>query len=409
MGQPAISQSYYYPVEGRTIIDSHFCDGSSNHEDHDDGVIYGVHNHTLRDASSNNPKDASGWRSPSGFRHLQRNIRQITSGTTVHVHTRTPAFFTPCGLDGSDATTTVVYKGGSASDLTMTTPPGVPDSVWDKALTEALLKLQDQQVNLATNFAERKQTAELFRSSATSISTQVRNFRRVRPQDFKAAKLYQGLPGFAKRIPRAWLELQYGWKPLMSDLYGAADRINRRNSTGTADRVTVKGHATNVIETYWQKSAVNGSFLFQDRTTQKVRVSLSYSMSSPIVASLSSLGITNPAFLVWEEVPFSFVVDWFLPVGNWLNSMTADFGWNFLGGSKSLKQEFTTKAVGYKPIRDPYGLVTSNGSAADQGQEWNDYFCYTYGSSPVPGVHLKNPLSALHVSEALSLLAEAFR
>lgn len=31
-------------------------------------------------------------------------------------------------------------------------------------------------------------------------------------------------------------------------------------------------------------------------------------------------GLTDPASIVWERIPYSFVVDWFLPIGNFLQS-----------------------------------------------------------------------------------------
>jgi hypothetical protein len=41
---------------------------------------------------------------------------------------------------------------------------------------------------------------------------------------------------------------------------------------------------------------------------------------------LSQLGITNPALLVWELIPYSFVIDWLIPVGDFLSSLDALVG-----------------------------------------------------------------------------------
>jgi hypothetical protein len=43
--------------------------------------------------------------------------------------------------------------------------------------------------------------------------------------------------------------------------------------------------------------------------------------------ALSSAGVTNPLLVAWELVPFSFVVDWFLPVGNYVEQLDAMLGY----------------------------------------------------------------------------------
>jgi hypothetical protein len=40
-----------------------------------------------------------------------------------------------------------------------------------------------------------------------------------------------------------------------------------------------------------------------------------------IEAILYSLGVTKPLSIIWEAIPFSFVVDWFVRVGDWLSSL----------------------------------------------------------------------------------------
>jgi hypothetical protein len=50
--------------------------------------------------------------------------------------------------------------------------------------------------------------------------------------------------------------------------------------------------------------------------------------------------------LAWELIPLSFVVDWFLPVGKYLDSLNATKGITFLDGYEGYKREvFTTFAA----------------------------------------------------------------
>jgi hypothetical protein len=45
-----------------------------------------------------------------------------------------------------------------------------------------------------------------------------------------------------------------------------------------------------------------------------------------ILDSFRGSGISNPALVAWELVPFSFVADWFVPVGDWLKQLDALLG-----------------------------------------------------------------------------------
>lgn len=53
-------------------------------------------------------------------------------------------------------------------------------------------------------------------------------------------------------------------------------------------------------------------------------------------AVAANTGISNPALLAWELLPWSFVIDWFIPVGDYLESLSAFDGFTFSGGSQVL-------------------------------------------------------------------------
>lgn len=43
-------------------------------------------------------------------------------------------------------------------------------------------------------------------------------------------------------------------------------------------------------------------------------------VTNPNLLLFNQLGLVNPAYVLWDAVPFSFVADWFLPVGRYLQS-----------------------------------------------------------------------------------------
>ena len=178
-------------------------------------------------------------------------------------------------------------------------------------------------------------------------------------------------------------------------------------------RVTAKGsmkysNASNFSELY-------GSGRFEAKgnlsISRGVTVRLDYSMDNPALAAAGALGLTNPLQLAWELLPFSFVADWFVPIGAYLSAWDADLGYSFRGGSNTTRQVSTLSAVTLD--------ITSKGLAETNFKSYHAYGGFrhqkrvtrsTYGSSPLPRFPgMKNPFSATHVMNAIALLGSAVR
>jgi hypothetical protein len=69
--------------------------------------------------------------------------------------------------------------------------------------------------------------------------------------------------------------------------------------------------------------------------TTHTKFVIRFRMDDPLAATLSQTGFTNPVSLAWELLPFSFVADWFIPIGDFLEALEAWKGMTFLGGSKT--------------------------------------------------------------------------
>jgi hypothetical protein len=146
----------------------------------------------------------------------------------------------------------------------------------------------------------------------------------------------------------------------------------------------------------------------------KVLVRLDYSLSNPVLANLSQMGITNPVELAWEELPYSFVADWFLPIGDYLGNLDATLGWDFIGGTKSatITQRHRVDVLGtpYSPPGTPWFFTFKSkwNNIKGRGRRfWLNRSVYT--SSPYPdNLFLKNPVSGVHLANAIALLRQAF-
>ena len=52
---------------------------------------------------------------------------------------------------------------------------------------------------------------------------------------------------------------------------------------------------------------------------------------------------SNPLLTAWELVPYSFVVDWFVPIGDFINQYASTDGLVFISGTESLSVNYTAQ------------------------------------------------------------------
>ena len=100
----------------------------------------------------------------------------------------------------------------------------------NRAITEALSNLKKQDIHLGNFLAEFEKTQQMVVNRSSTIARQIQSFRKSNPKLWPmiVATETGNLPRHLWcTIPKSWLELQYGWKPLMSDVMGAAARLSK--------------------------------------------------------------------------------------------------------------------------------------------------------------------------------------
>ncbi len=183
-------------------------------------------------------------------------------------------------------------------------------------------KVRGHSFNLAVNVAQGRQLIDMVTSNLGKLGRSILALKRgdittaarqlgarppVRRQSFQLAP---------SDISGRWLELQYGWLPLLSDSYEAAKAywvLTRDNRVST-----VRSSAWDV-KSY--NSAAEGPTTAQAILVQKRRVIYTVELSESLSAE-RSLGLSDPLSVVWEIIPYSFVVDWFIPIGTYLDTLS---------------------------------------------------------------------------------------
>jgi hypothetical protein len=193
-----------------------------------------------------------------------------------------------------------------------------------------------------------------------------------------------------------WLEFHFGWEPLIKDIGTSADLLqtpfNVRNIRAKKkERYEIRVRSPNV--NYYTTSYIDRVYHYKLQADVQV--------TNPNLYLLNRGGFTNPATVAWELVPFSFVVDWFVPVSAFLGQFTEYLGLTISNPSATLYSHELCKYTTWPLVAGVY----------QQGQEKVAITCDRRLS--LPGVTLvprfPERLSATRAATAISLLLQTLK
>lgn len=165
-------------------------------------------------------------------------------------------------------------------------------------------------------------------------------------------------------IVDAWMSYQLGIKPLVHDITDATAYLAAAvDSDPNSLTATVRAGASGDYDYHVPlvQAGLNGSAVDID-AFMKQSVKIDYSCRYKIPARPSrteALGLDNPAFVAWNLVKYTWLVDYALGVGDWLGSLTASNNTQFIEGTMSRKRvvicdRLKSRAVpGVTLIEDP--------------------------------------------------------
>jgi hypothetical protein len=185
-----------------------------------------------------------------------------------------------------------------------------------KARERFVGKVQEK-ANWAVNLAEREQAISMMTARLGQMYQFCRHLRRgdIRGvAGLLGTKDLGNARGASRKFSKNFLEWHFGWSPLIQDIYNSAEILSQDFDTRVCS-----GSAT---ERYELTGSATSGGQWANRGTQRFSVSCrvagSYRVTNPNLRLASQMGLTNPATVAWELVPFSFVVDWFINIGDFL-------------------------------------------------------------------------------------------
>jgi len=232
---------------------------------------------------------------------------------------------------------------------------------------------------------------DILKADAAGFVSKEKNGKKLPPSTAQAVKTSSTWYG-------AWLELRYAWRPLVKDIYDLSEAIRTRDVPKTW---TIKKKV--YIPYKFTTSAPFAIWYGEGRYAKRLKCIFE---ETPFTLA-SHLGLNNPESIVWELVPYSFVADWFIPIGTYLQTrntlakvkgtyVLTTYDWWKVRLDVLDKNPPKVPAFGiYQYYSDPVGKINHVSLTRTVGNE---------NSLPVPLPVLRNPVGSSPVSRALDAI-----
>lgn len=271
-----------------------------------------------------------------------------------------------------------------------------------RLVTECLLQLKGQKANLGEALATARQTADLFAGSASRL---FRSLIAARRGNWREAFGVLGLRirgepvglGLAQR----YLEYNYGLRPLVGDIFGLYELLTEQVKPALI--LTAKRSLSESRNREYAKEDFGRALkhVYTESHARVDRIQISARINDTSLRQIAQAGLSNPLSLAWDLIPWSFVIDWGLPIGNVLSALDAHHGLDFVDGFKSRtgRATYSRTSKAYLP-----GWKTN--------RDWvQAKFRFSFVRTKLPGfprplIYARNPFSTGNVLNALALFRQ---
>lgn len=301
-------------------------------------------------------------------------------------------------------TWTPSFVGGFSGLL----PHDPPRNVRNRLATELMQKVGARKTSYGESLAEARQTVGHLAKTVSSVAKALLAARRGR---WGKVAEHLGVPfkrTYGKTAAEKWLEYQYAWMPLLGDIYDTHALLQ----DGFRKKAMMMSSVRVLSDTETLKGNTFEAKVRRGHATVKYRGKVFYRVNDSALSKLNQLGLINPLEVAWAIVPYSFVIDWFIPVGNYLEALSARLGVDFVDGFYSVTVESNASIwPRVTSLWGPLGSVDPEKTSTTMCtvSSLKSFRRWRYTGFPVPGLYYKNPFSSNHVTSALALLRQLTR
>jgi hypothetical protein len=276
-----------------------------------------------------------------------------------------PNFCTPPGAPYNSGTRHRITRNRSSGRIGQQLVDPAPD--W---ITPLRNQVNDLSISLGQDLAEYRQTVDLFQTTCKAIYDGYRWFKKRDVKAFHKRRRARKLSNTNKR--KAWADYQRG----LSDKIGKVAALDVvygfgvKPLLGLLDESMVSlygklGEPTHVVLNQKAKETVTGTYEWSGLSS---RQSLTVSKRAKVYLQFNrpppQFQMGNVVSVAWELVPYSFMIDYLIPIGNYLTAIDALAGVKSIHGTVTTRKLFrsvdhrTTPASGYSFLSNEPNIYT---------------------------------------------------
>jgi len=325
------------------------------------------------------------------------------------------------GPHGSWGTRTIVGDVIYRAELATADPVNISDdisSACDAMLIKAYAKMKQAEILSGEGSHDLNQTLSMLKRPFSSAQ------KLVGQMVSRKAALLKATGSVTKAIANTWLEYRYGWKPLIMDCEATIKEFNKFRSEMMAQRLVARAGLTidrtkTVLMSLPTSSPFGGENSGDVLSHHQARIAAGviYDRSghdvSSEIARFAGLRPCDFPATVWEIIPYSFVVDWFVNVGDWISAITPIPGITVRGNWVTYVHESTVRYCNthytwtlgqtYNPDHAPATYTGSLGSSKIETTLYSRACNLPITLAPTM---LTNSLTSLHSADACALLVK---
>lgn len=227
------------------------------------------------------------------------------------------------------------YCGLQVPSLSLT---AIDDDIVQYVTNRAIAECRSSLWDVLTFLGELKETVHMIVSKFHGVDAFAH--RAARHAAKRSSTYGEALLAFRQY----WLEYRYGWRPLCHDVADALKSM----STKRHRREIIRGRGSQTQSLDDSKITTSTSNLGHSVTRENIRTEtysgsrlyrgVSYGeIDDPSIAQWGS----DPFVTAWELIPYSFVMDWFIQVGDYIQAISPFQGGKLVGAGYSIRDSYT--------------------------------------------------------------------
>lgn len=195
------------------------------------------------------------------------------------------------------------------------------DDPYNKCLQKLFGKVR-RDVDLSIDLYQGNQTLRMVAGFAKAIRHPIDTAVKLNRRFIRRNKMVAG----SKLVGSKWLEWQYGIRPTYQTIYElTSDLVGALSEPGGIQLARARASSTRMLT----RTPAGGKHpwhsvipaVVKERHSRRCEVALYYTIGDADLNALSQFTSLNPASFVYENIPYSFVLDWFVDIGGYIRMM----------------------------------------------------------------------------------------